>query len=87
MDSQIAVKDGETEAEEASSCQHQWMIDAPNGPSSHGACRLCGEEKEFLNYIEGSSWGYEVSIEQIAGTTRLPTKDNSDAEPALAEDA
>ena len=54
-------------------CQHQWVIDSPNGPTSHGKCRLCKEEREFVNYIEGSSWGYDVSLEQLSGGSRLPS--------------
>ena len=62
-----------TDVLEVPGCQHQWIIDSPNGPSSNGVCRLCGEEKQFLNYIEGSAWGYDRSVEQIAGS-RMPTK-------------
>jgi hypothetical protein len=58
---------------EVQGCHHQWIIDSPNGPSSRGECRLCGQEKEFLNYIEGSAWGYDVSVEQMSGS-RMPTK-------------
>lgn len=85
MESQITAKDDKTNEQETS-CQHQWVLDAPTGPSSSGVCGTCGEEKDFLNYIEGFSWGYEVSIDQIVGSTKLPTKDESDSEPALAED-
>ena len=34
-------------------CQHHWILDAPAGPVSKGACRSCGEERCFPNYIEG----------------------------------
>lgn len=53
-------------------CKHTWVIDKPNGPSSRGVCRLCGEERQFQNYIEGSSWGYDVSVEQPSGGSRYP---------------
>lgn len=35
-------------------CQHHWLIDRPNGPTSKGVCRLCSEERDFPNYIEGN---------------------------------
>ena len=35
-------------------CNHHWVIDPPAGPVSKGACRSCGEERDFLNYIEGA---------------------------------
>jgi hypothetical protein len=31
------------------SCAHFWDIEVPNGPSSKGVCKHCGEKKEFLN--------------------------------------
>ena len=74
-----------TEVLEAPSCQHVWVIDTPNGPSSKGVCAICTEEKEFQNYIEGSAWGYDVSIEQLSGGSRIPTG-RSTTGKSLAED-
>ena len=39
--------------QERSGCQHHWVLDPPAGPVSTGACRSCGEERDFPNYIEG----------------------------------
>ncbi len=39
--------------QQRSGCQHHWVIDPPEGPVSKGACRSCGEEREFPNYVEG----------------------------------
>ena len=49
------MKSGDTkeldgEIVETSSCQHVWVIDTPNGPSSKGVCSICTEEKQFQNY-------------------------------------
>ena len=30
-------------------CSHHWLIDKANGPISNGLCKLCGEERPFLN--------------------------------------
>jgi hypothetical protein len=30
-------------------CQHHWVIDAPNGRTSSGVCKHCGEHKTFRN--------------------------------------
>lgn len=62
-----------TELLEEPGCQHQWLIDSPNGPSSNGVCRVCGEHREFLNYIEGSAWGYDISVEQMGRGSGVPT--------------
>ena len=39
--------------QQRSECQHHWVVDPPAGPVSTGACRSCGEERDFPNYIEG----------------------------------
>ena len=57
---------------EIPTCQHQWLIESPNGPTSNGECRTCGEERQFDNYIDGSSWGYDTSSEM--GASHVPTK-------------
>lgn len=42
-------------------CQHHWQIASPNGPTSIGTCKLCGEQKEFRNSIPGGGWEREAS--------------------------
>ena len=38
-------------------CQHHWLIQAADGPVSGGVCRVCGETREFKNYVESATWG------------------------------
>jgi len=42
-------------------CCHHWMIESPNGPTSYGTCRSCGEIREFKNSIQITSWESEGS--------------------------
>ena len=45
-------KEAEVKSEEyqdENECRHYWLIDSPNGPTSRGICKLCGEEKDFNN--------------------------------------
>lgn len=39
-----------------SDCQHYWVIEQPNGPTSNGRCKECGTVREFKNSIQGSGW-------------------------------
>ena len=78
--SSVAV--AEPEVLEASGCLHQWMIASPNGPSSKGTCLMCGTEKDFPNYIEGSAWGYDISVEQLARSSKI----NVRREPAIEDE-
>ena len=71
---------------EAPVCRHQWVIASPNGPSSTGVCRLCREERQFQNFIEGSSWGYDSNLDHLSGGSRLPVKDKARDPKTLAED-
>ena len=50
-----------TEPAEAveSDCAHHWAISSPNGPTSLGSCKRCGETKEFKNSIKITSWESE----------------------------
>ena len=86
METSTSTQKQEVPVEEAVACRHQWIIATPDGPSSKGICRQCGGEREFMNYIEGSTWGYDVSLDHLAGGTRFPT--NVDRRPAklLADD-
>ena len=38
-------------------CRHHWLIQAADGPTSDGVCRICGEIREFKNYVETATWG------------------------------
>ena len=62
----------DAESPETSACQHHWVIARPAGPTSKGVCRHCSEEREFQNYVEGSPWRYERSLDQQAGGARVP---------------
>jgi hypothetical protein len=37
-------------------CRHHWKIEAPNGATSRGTCKKCGEEREFANSTSESIW-------------------------------
>lgn len=55
------------ETTKSTDCQHHWIIEAPNGPTSAGECRACGEIRDFANYLESSVWtSGGVTLEQIA---------------------
>ena len=47
------VKDAPVEdaVKEENSCKHHWIIEAADGATSMGICKLCGEEKEFYNWM------------------------------------
>ena len=87
METSLSDRGAGSEVLGAPTCRHQWLIDSPAGPSSKGVCSLCGEEKDFQNYIEGSSWGYDISLEQLAGGSRIPTQAATGDEKNLAEDS
>lgn len=37
-------------------CTHHFIIDPPNGPTSEGRCKLCGEQRTFSNSTAFNSW-------------------------------
>ncbi len=51
-----------------SDCNHHWVIESPNGPTSVGRCRACGEIREFKNSIQITSWESEGNHVQRSQT-------------------
>lgn len=45
------------EVENNQTCAHHWVIEPAMGPSSPGVCQICGESRDFQNYVEAASWG------------------------------
>ena len=45
----IAVKDRPEEQLAKEGCQHCWIIELANGPTSEGSCKFCGAKKIFFN--------------------------------------
>ena len=63
-------------------CRHHWIIDTPEGPLSRGTCRLCGEAREFKNYIEAD----QRTDDPSPATAQLnPSKTSSDGAEDLEE--
>ena len=46
--------------EELAFCHH-WLIQPAAGPASIGICHVCGENREFKNYVEDRFW-HEFNI-------------------------
>ncbi len=47
----------QVQEEPESDCKHAWLIEPPNGPTSDGACTICGMKREFRNSYEYTpSW-------------------------------
>ena len=43
-------------------CRHHWAIQPAAGPVSEGVCLLCGEVREFKNYVDASTWADERPV-------------------------
>ena len=65
-------------AETTTECCHHWVIQPADGPISIGSCQVCGETREFKNYVEAATWG----------DTRAPGKNAtaSAATPSTSDD-
>lgn len=56
-------------------CRHKWVLEIPNGPTSRGTCRLCGEVREFRNYLTSSYWEDLTVAEERPVGGRLPIEE------------
>ena len=52
------------------SCEHHWVIATPNGRVSPGACKRCGQEREFRNSTDDRMWDSESF--SLKGNRRPP---------------
>ncbi len=70
--------------EEVSTCRHHWLIDAAGGRLSKGICRLCGAQRSFTNYLEGTAWGPSepavVEKERLPASVSVSTDDPNNEE-------
>ncbi len=44
------------EYQDRPTCCHFWVISPAAGPLSLGVCRVCGDIREFKNYLVDPSW-------------------------------
>ena len=73
----VKPTEAKTESSEAEQCTHHWVIDPPDGPTSMGRCKRCGEKKEFYNYVACSKWDNASSF----SVRHIPVDDDLDEEP------
>ena len=76
-------------------CRHHWVIQPADGPVSNGSCQVCGEIREFKNYVESATWGDSRISGKSASTPSIgdSTSDDEymsdqdiDDEPESADD-
>ena len=72
-------------ADAAPGCCHHWVIQPADGPISSGSCQVCGEIREFKNYVESATWG-EVRAAGKGGSATSATPSTSDDEQSGDED-
>jgi len=54
------------------------VIQPADGPVSNGSCQICGENREFKNYVESATWGDSRIASKNASATVESTSDDED---------
>ena len=77
---QTPEEEENTAAESAPGCCHHWVILPADGPVSNGLCQVCGETREFKNYVESATWGDSRTTGKgsSASATTESTSDDED---------
>jgi hypothetical protein len=57
-------------------CHHYWIIELPNGPTSRGRCKFCGQEKEFDN-LGPDAWRYADISQLLTASLRDITSEGA----------
>jgi len=55
MTNQSSVAEA-TGVPDPSACRHYWVIQPASGPLSVGVCQVCGENRQFQNYVGSHAW-------------------------------
>lgn len=59
-------------------CNHYWIIETANGPSSMGECKYCHKRREFLNWFpEGRTNPFNRAV--------MPKEDEDDEQVKVQE--
>ena len=61
-------------------CEHHWMIDEANGPTSEGRCRRCGCLKNFFNFTK------YLNSKMVSRSEREEEYDTEIREPGTGDD-
>jgi hypothetical protein len=61
-------------------CCHFWVIDLVQGPTSHGVCKRCDEERLFSNYLRPSGTLPEKDVSSLSD---VPVQAGSDIDSVL----
>ena len=79
----------EDNAAAVAECRHHWVIQPADGPVSNGACQICGESREFKNYVESATWGDSriASKNTSASATVESTSDDEDVDDKDTKEA
>ena len=59
-------------------CRHHWVIQPADGPVSNGSCQICGENRQFKNYVESATWGDSRIASKDSSATVESTSDDED---------
>lgn len=49
-------------------CVHHWVIEPPNGRTSSGVCKRCGEHRDFANANEAVMWEQTNTLRNSTGS-------------------
>ena len=69
-------------------CRHHWVIQPADGPVSNGSCQVCGETREFKNYVESATWGDNRMTSKSSSESAVvsSTSDDEDMDDQEMED-
>ncbi len=72
MQTPVIEREQEVQEEEGPRCRHHWVIESPQGATSMGKCKVCGEIKEFRNSAADTLWEGDpmASISKMGGGNR-----------------
>lgn len=79
MTQQTSMTMPDIEEQNERRCCHHWVIQPASGPVSQGTCQVCGEVKEFKNYVEAATWGDDRLSSRSGAAKPVVTRTSADS--------
>jgi hypothetical protein len=68
-----------------SDCRHHWIIEYSQQTESKGRCRLCGEERTFVNKMASPHRRSGIAIEAMPLEGEVPSGEMASGEASSSE--
>ena len=75
-----------TEHQDRPTCCHYWVIQPAAGPLSLGVCQVCGDNREFKNYLEYPWDHFDLAFRAGLDGSENTARETDDQEESVGDE-